>query len=58
MSRVIVHWTAGNHRASGLERSHYYVLIESDAKLVKGIPPIALNDAGGLKAGLAARRRH
>jgi hypothetical protein len=58
MSRVIVHWTAGNHRASGLERSHYHVLIESDAKLVKGIPPIALNDAGGLKAGLAARRRH
>lgn len=54
MSRVIVHWTAGSHRASGLDRSHYHILIEGDGKLVRGIPSIALNDAGGTKKGYAA----
>jgi len=54
MSRVIVHWTAGGHRASGLDRSHYHVLIEADATIVRGNPSIALNDAGGTKKGYAA----
>jgi hypothetical protein len=51
---VIVHWTAGNHRASGLDRSHYHILVESDGKLIKGIPSIALNDARGAQTGYAA----
>jgi hypothetical protein len=54
ISRVIVHWTAGNHRASQLDRSHYHILIESDAKLIRGIPSIAMNDAGGVSPGYAA----
>ncbi|TCR60927.1 peptidoglycan-binding protein [Bosea sp. BK604] len=54
MSRLIVHWTAGNHTASGLDRSHYHILVESDGKLVRGIPSIALNDARGAKTGYAA----
>lgn len=54
MSRIIVHWTAGSHRASGLDRSHYHLLIEGDGKLVRGIPPISLNDAHGCKPGYAA----
>ena len=54
ISRVIVHWTAGNHRASQLDRSHYHILIEFDAKLIRGIPSIAMNDAGGVSPGYAA----
>lgn len=54
MKRVIVHWTAGNHQASALDRRHYHILIESDGKIVRGIPSIALNDARGTKSGYAA----
>lgn len=54
MNRVIVHWTAGAHRASGLDRSHYHILIEGDGKLIRGIPSIDLNDARGARRGYAA----
>jgi len=54
MNRVIVHWTAGAHRASGLDRSHYHILIEGDGKLVRGIPSIDMNDARGARPGYAA----
>lgn len=36
MKRVIIHWTAGGHRATDLDTAHYHILIESDGKLVKG----------------------
>ncbi|WP_103120603.1 peptidoglycan recognition protein family protein [Methylopila sp. Yamaguchi] len=51
---IVVHWTAGAHRASALDRSHYHLLIEADGKLVRGTPSIDLNDARGLKSGYAA----
>ncbi|TQI72886.1 putative peptidoglycan binding protein [Bosea sp. AK1] len=54
LNRVIVHWTAGAHRASGLDRSHYHILIEGDGKLVRGFPSIDKNDARGVKPGYAA----
>lgn len=54
LNRVIVHWTAGAHRASGLDRSHYHILIEGDGKLIRGIPSIDKNDARGVKPGYAA----
>ncbi|MDH7794138.1 MULTISPECIES: peptidoglycan-binding protein [unclassified Beijerinckia] len=54
MKRVIVHWTAGAHKASALDMSHYHVLIEDDGRLVRGKPSIVLNDAHGTKAGYAA----
>lgn len=54
LSRVIVHWTAGSHRASGLDRAHYHIVIEGDGTLSRGTPSIALNDAGGAKPGYAA----
>ncbi|HEV7258917.1 MAG TPA: peptidoglycan-binding protein [Bosea sp. (in: a-proteobacteria)] len=46
LERIIVHWTAGSHRASGLDRSHYHILIEADGKLVRGTPSIAANGVG------------
>lgn len=54
MKRIIVHWTAGEHKASALDMSHYHVLIEDDGCLVRGKPSILLNDAHGAKAGYAA----
>jgi len=53
MSRIIVHWTAGNHKASADDRKHYHILIEGDGKLVRGTPSILLNQAP-VKAGYAA----
>lgn len=46
LERIIVHWTAGNHKASDLDRSHYHVLIEGDGKLVRGLHPISANAVG------------
>jgi len=54
LSRIIVHWTAGSHTPSGLDRSHYHLLIDGDGKLVRGTPAISLNDARGVKPGYAA----
>lgn len=54
MKRVIVHWTAGAHKASALDRAHYHFLIEDDGQLVRGKPSIVLNDARGAKASYAA----
>jgi N-acetyl-anhydromuramyl-L-alanine amidase AmpD len=44
MKRVIVHWTAGAHRASDLDRAHYHLLVESDGTLVRGTHSIAANE--------------
>jgi N-acetyl-anhydromuramyl-L-alanine amidase AmpD len=53
MRGIIVHWTAGAHKASALDREHYHVLIEGGGKLVRGIPSIALNQKPASK-GYAA----
>lgn len=47
LERIMFHWTAGAHRASGLDRSHHHILIEADGKLVRGTPSIAANGSGG-----------
>ena len=31
MQRIIVHWTAGAHKASDLDKAHYHILIQGDA---------------------------
>jgi hypothetical protein len=53
MVRIIVHWTAGGHKATATDRKHYHLLREGDGKLVRGIPSIAANQAP-LKKGYAA----
>lgn len=52
--RIIFHWTAGQWKASQDDREHYHFLLEDDANLVRGIPTIDKNDAGGVKPGYAA----
>jgi N-acetylmuramoyl-L-alanine amidase-like protein len=53
MSRIHVHWTAGNHRANATDLRHYHILVEGDGKVVRGNPSIALNEAPA-RAGHAA----
>ncbi|UGB24863.1 peptidoglycan-binding protein [Methylorubrum sp. B1-46] len=45
MERIIVHWTAGPHKATGLDRSHYHIIIQGDGTLVRGDRSIADNEA-------------
>lgn len=45
MQRIIVHWTAGAHKASSLDKDHYHILIAADGTLVRGNPSIRQNQA-------------
>ncbi|TWF53275.1 peptidoglycan recognition protein family protein [Neorhizobium alkalisoli] len=54
ISRIIFHWTAGQNKASELDKEHYHVLIEGDGKLVRGLPSIDLNSEPAAKKGYAA----
>ncbi|WP_430254224.1 peptidoglycan recognition protein family protein [Neorhizobium sp. DAR64872/K0K18] len=51
---IVFHWTAGQNKASDLDRSHYHVLIEGNGKHVRGVPSIDLNSLPKAKAGYAA----
>lgn len=44
MQRIICHWTAGAHKANGLDRNSYHLLIEGDGTLVRGLHPISANE--------------
>lgn len=44
MERIIVHWTAGGHRANATDRKSYHLLIEGDGKLIRGVHPITANE--------------
>lgn len=46
LERIIFHWTAGNHKASATDRSHYHILIEGDGNVVRGEHSIAANGIG------------
>lgn len=45
MQRIIVHWTGGANKASGLDKEHYHILIEGDGNLVRGTHTIADNES-------------
>jgi GH24 family phage-related lysozyme (muramidase) len=47
MDRVVVHWSAGTHTATEFDRGHYHILINGDGKVVRGLPAIEGNSAGG-----------
>ncbi|MDH2326020.1 N-acetylmuramoyl-L-alanine amidase [Cereibacter sp. SYSU M97828] len=50
MERIIIHWTAGAHRASVEDRKHYHFIIEGNGIVVKGDHPVIAN-AGTLQSG-------
>jgi hypothetical protein len=43
MARIILHWTAGTHKASANDQEHYHVLVEGDGTVVYGKHPIDAN---------------
>lgn len=45
MQRIIMHWTAGQHDPSDLDREHYHVLVTGNGGVVRGKPSIAANEA-------------
>lgn len=48
MKRIILHWTAGGHKAStSSDTGHYHILIEDDGKLVRGTYSIKDNVSTG-----------
>jgi hypothetical protein len=44
MKRIIVHWTAGRHFASALDKQHYHFLVEVDGKVVQGQWAVKTNE--------------
>lgn len=52
MKGVIIHWTAGAHKANATDRKAYHVLIEGDGTVVQGVP--IERNAAPLKDGYAA----
>lgn len=45
MKRIIMHWTAGAHKANASDRSHYHLLVEGDGTVILGDKPISANAA-------------
>ena len=45
MKRIIMHWSAGAHRASKEDRAHYHLMIEGGGNVVYGDKPISANAA-------------
>jgi N-acetyl-anhydromuramyl-L-alanine amidase AmpD len=58
MRGIVVHWTAGQHRASVNDRSHYHFLIEGDGGVIRGLPSVDLNGLPRAKKGYAAHTRN
>lgn len=50
MKRIVIHWTAGPHTPTGLDKQHYHKIIDGQGRVHDGIHPISAN-AGPLKPG-------
>ena len=51
MDRIILHWTAGTHRANATDRRHYHYIIEGDGTVIEGQFPPEANARGPLISG-------
>lgn len=43
MSRIIVHWTAGQNKASDVDKEHYHFIVEGSGNVVRGDNSISDN---------------
>jgi hypothetical protein len=43
MKRIILHWSAGSHNVSDIDREHYHRIVAGDGTIVKGDHPIEDN---------------
>lgn len=52
MKRIVIHWTAGTHKPSAMDRKHYHHIVSGDGEVVDGNLPVAANEstAGGYVA--------
>ena len=50
MERLIIHWSAGTHTVSALDRQHYHYIIDGAGAVHRGDHPVSAN-AGPLVAG-------
>ena len=48
MKRIVIHWTAGAHTPSNLDKQHYHKIIDGAGKVHDGKHPISAN-AGSVK---------
>jgi hypothetical protein len=44
VKRIIIHWSAGSHRVSSLDRRHYHRVIDGDGAVHDGVFPIEANE--------------
>jgi N-acetylmuramoyl-L-alanine amidase len=44
MKRIIIHWSAGGHTPSNLDKEHYHYIIAGDGTVVPGKWPVAANE--------------
>lgn len=55
MRRIILHWTAGTHKPSGLDLTHYHHVIDGSGQVHAGRHPVRANAGPGpLRAGAYA----
>lgn len=45
MKRIVIHWTAGAHTPSNLDKEHYHYIIDGAGNVVKGKWPVIANAA-------------
>ena len=54
MKRIIMHWSAGTHTVSGLDREHYHYIVDGDGNVVTGRYPVEANRVIDRERGYAA----
>ena len=58
MKRIIMHWSAGGHRASDVDRQHYHFIVQGDGSIVEGSYKPEDNLVVGNGKGYAAHTRN
>jgi hypothetical protein len=43
MKRIVMHWTAGTHKAGVTDKRHYHFIVEGDGTIVAGNNPVSAN---------------
>lgn len=43
MKRIVIHWSAGTHKVSALDREHYHFIVSGEGEVVAGKWPVSAN---------------
>ena len=57
MTRIIIHWSAGSHTVSALDRKHYHLIVSGAGEVVRGDRSIRDNQ-GPIRGSYAAHTRN